>query len=396
MATYKVIQDIEAEDKLLGPFSLRQFVYLIIVAISLFVGYKLVSVAWYLVLPLLPHTLFFAMLAAPLGREQSSEVWLLAKIRFAIKPRRRIWDQSGMRQLVTITAPKKIEKPLTKNLSETEVRSRLQALADTIDSRGWAIKNVNVNLFAQPSLVGAGAGSDRLVDAGAGQQAGPASDVQAADDMLDPQANPTAQYLDQMIHASSQAHRKQIMAQMKQNDQPPASNPTPPPGPPAGQPSKRTDNAQTPPADYWFLNSNAGQTVQPQPSGATFQSNIVTPDPSVVPPPWTAPKAKGTSSAAPALDEEALLQKIHAEKDRPKNYGHLRVIKPIAEQQAEAAAKKAQAAQAPAEPPVTQTPDPAILELASNDDLNVATIARQANKKGKKHPPDDEVVINLH
>ena len=27
MATYKVIQDIEAEDKLVGPFSLRQFIY---------------------------------------------------------------------------------------------------------------------------------------------------------------------------------------------------------------------------------------------------------------------------------------------------------------------------------------------------------------------------------
>ena len=27
MATYKVIQDIEAEDKLIGPLTLRQFIY---------------------------------------------------------------------------------------------------------------------------------------------------------------------------------------------------------------------------------------------------------------------------------------------------------------------------------------------------------------------------------
>jgi len=32
MATYKVPQDVEADDKLIGPFSFRQFIYLIIVA----------------------------------------------------------------------------------------------------------------------------------------------------------------------------------------------------------------------------------------------------------------------------------------------------------------------------------------------------------------------------
>ncbi|TAL14698.1 hypothetical protein EPN95_02230, partial [Patescibacteria group bacterium] len=34
MAQYKVPQDVEADDKLIGPFSFRQFVYLIIVALS--------------------------------------------------------------------------------------------------------------------------------------------------------------------------------------------------------------------------------------------------------------------------------------------------------------------------------------------------------------------------
>ena len=34
MAEYKVAQDVEAEDKLIGPFSFRQFIYLIIVAIA--------------------------------------------------------------------------------------------------------------------------------------------------------------------------------------------------------------------------------------------------------------------------------------------------------------------------------------------------------------------------
>jgi hypothetical protein len=46
------------------------------------------------------------------------------------------------------------------------------------------------------------------------------------------------------------------------------------------------------------------------------------------------------------------------------------------------------------QPAVTRQPDPAILELANNDDLDVATLARQASKEIKKSP--DEVEIKLH
>ncbi|HEX8762211.1 MAG TPA: hypothetical protein VF733_00435, partial [Candidatus Saccharimonadales bacterium] len=53
-----------------------------------------------------------------------------------------------------------------------------------------------------------------------------------------------------------------------------------------------------------------------------------------------------------------------------------------------------QAAQNPATPPVTQQRDTAILDLARNDDLNVATLAREAQKR--TGPPPDEVVISLH
>ena len=43
MATYKVLQDIEAEDKLLGPLTLRQFVYGAIAVICLYLSYFLTT-----------------------------------------------------------------------------------------------------------------------------------------------------------------------------------------------------------------------------------------------------------------------------------------------------------------------------------------------------------------
>src|ERR1035438_1720650 len=146
MAIYKVLQDIEAEDKLVGPFSLRQFIYAAIAVVCGFLAFKLVTVNLFLITPFVPVVVFFVVLAAPFGHDQPSEVWLLARVRFFLKPHKRIWDQTGAISLVTITVPKVIVRNLTNGLSQTEVSSRLHALANTIDSRGWAIKNVNVNL----------------------------------------------------------------------------------------------------------------------------------------------------------------------------------------------------------------------------------------------------------
>ena len=143
MATYKLIQDIEAEDKILGPLTLRQFIFALI---TVFFGYLcflvLTKGAAFMLVVFLPPMVFFGFFALPLGRDQPTEVWALAKLRFLFKPRTRIWNQSGVKELVTITAPKKIERHLTKGYTQTEVDSRLHALADTIDSRGWELGEV--------------------------------------------------------------------------------------------------------------------------------------------------------------------------------------------------------------------------------------------------------------
>jgi hypothetical protein len=44
MATYKVPQDVEADDKLIGPFSFRQFIYLIIVALAIALAWGLSNI----------------------------------------------------------------------------------------------------------------------------------------------------------------------------------------------------------------------------------------------------------------------------------------------------------------------------------------------------------------
>src|SRR3990167_2249471 len=189
MATYKVLQDIEAEDKFLGPLTLKQFIFAAICFVSIYIGIIfLARGAWLLALPLLPIIITSGFLAFPWGRDQPTEIWLLARFRYLVMPRRRIWDQTGMQELVTITAPKKIEEFLSNNLSQTEVKSRLKALSETIDSRGWAIKNVS----ADRKSTAATPASDRLLELTVTPKL-PDVTLKPDEDILDEQNNPVAQ-----------------------------------------------------------------------------------------------------------------------------------------------------------------------------------------------------------
>lgn len=373
MATYKVLQDVEAEDKLVGPLSLRQFIYAIIAVVSGFMAFKLASVSIFLIAPFLPIVILFAVLAAPFGHDQPSEIWLLARVRFFLKPHRRIWNQSGMVNLVTITVPKKVQRNLTKNLSQTEVSSRLQALANTIDSRGWAVKNVNVNLYNQSSSSQIVADSDRLINPASMPQDVPTTNITAADDILDPKSNPTAQHLDQMITTAGQQHHQQIIDKMN-----------------SGQ-TNQTDNTPTP--DYWFMNDSAGQPQAPLPDGyAKFGDDKV-----------VAPGADPTaySPVSQPADDAALLDKIEHNKHLSRaNYGHMHVVEPLSEQAKHLTGSNPKGHQIK-KSNITPTPtvtDPAIinLALANKDNWSVATIAHQAEQAKLKQPPQDEVIISLH
>ena len=222
MAVYKVIQDIESEDKLLGPLTLKGFIYAAIAGLLAFINFRLLIssnlglLRWPFILMFLLPMILFGVLASPLGREQPTEVWLLSRIQFLIRPRRRVWNQSGIRHLVTITAPKRVERHLTKEFNQIEVNSRLKALATTLDSRGWAVKNVNVNLSAGPGyLEDTRDGPDRLVSASSLPQDTQALDVHAADDILDEQNNPTAQKFKQLMEQAEDSRKEDVKARMK-------------------------------------------------------------------------------------------------------------------------------------------------------------------------------------
>jgi len=141
MAQYKVPQDVEADDKLIGPFSFRQFVYLLIaggliaMAAGLFQLFPILAI-----IPVLPAFLFLA-LALPLKKDQPMETYLAAIVSFYLKPRKRLWTAGQRESTILITAPKIVEDVRTRDLSQEEATHRLSFLADIVDTEGYAIKN---------------------------------------------------------------------------------------------------------------------------------------------------------------------------------------------------------------------------------------------------------------
>lgn len=344
VATYKVLQDIEAEDKFLGPLTLKQFIFGAIVVTSLYISFLgLTHNVWFVAVILLPIEIIFGFLAFPWGRDQPTEVWLLAKLRFYFKPRKRIWDQSGMKELVKITVPKHTEQNFSDNLSQNEVKSRLKALATTIDSRGWVIKNVDVNLFAQPSYgsLAMAPSSDRLVAVEELPKQVSTIDVRAEDDIFD---NQTAARLDAQIAQSKEAHQQEAVSHMRE----------------VARGQQATSTTIAPPGG-WFVQSQGGST----------------PSPTLAKP------------AIPNANEQALLNKIHEQKSHPdESFRNHRKLQPLSSQTSQAQPKS---------PGVTATPAPDILNLAIENNRPIDSLAREAEKN---HPSqsttdDGEVIISL-
>jgi len=335
MAVYKVAQDVEADDKILGPFSLRQFIYLIIVAISIALAWGLSQLFIGLAIIPLPFILFFGALALPLRKDQPMEVYLGALVSYYLKPRRRTWEPDGIESLIEITAPKVIEIQRTKDITETEAERRLSYLADIADTQGWAVRHT-----AQPvnnSMV-----SDAYFEA------------QQTEDVLDVNGG-VSQSLGAMINQADERRKQTMMARMQQATQAP-QQPQPTYVPPVADP-------------YASL---AQQAPAPQPAQPQYN------DPNVEFNPY--PNAIHQSVIQP-LEQESQLSPSQVIPDAPPS--------PPATQPQPAAEV----------PPATSEKaiPPDIINLASNTDLSIETIQREANRIQHKADEDSgEVFISLH
>lgn len=144
MAEHKVPQDVEAEDKLIGPFSFRQFMFLLVALGAGFVAFFLGRISIPLALIPAPFSLFFLVIALPLRKDQPTEVYVAALVRYAFAPRLKVWQADGEKSTVEISAPIVDISPKTKDLAGEEVSQRLSFLAKLSDTQGWSTRGMGV------------------------------------------------------------------------------------------------------------------------------------------------------------------------------------------------------------------------------------------------------------
>lgn len=351
MATYKVPQDVEADDKLIGPFSFRQFIYLIIVALAIALAWGLAQLFVGLAIIPLPIIIFFGALALPLRKDQPMEIYLAAIVSFYLKPHRRLWDPEGIESLIEITAPKTVEVQRAKDLSQTEAAQRLSYLANIVDSQGWAIRGVS-------GAAGTAMNNDVFLEA------------QSITDVLDTNTS-VAQSFDQMMTQSTERMREEARQRMFQATVAPA-----------------VPAVSTTPATPLTAPTDAGQVAPEFNPYPTFHQSVIQPLNDV---------AHQAKSDIEAPEDPATVTPI-APAAAPVNSA------PSTET-ARGASPHPASAYAPEVPHETQEKaattsgsplSAGIMNLANNPDLSIETIAHEAHRlKKKAEEESDEVVISL-
>lgn len=358
MATYKVAQDVEAEDKLLGPFSFRQFIYLIIAAMAGVLAWGLSQLFAPLFIIPTPVIIFFLILALPLRKDQPMEIYLAAIVSFYVKPRRRLWQPDGVEALIEVTAPRETERILTKGISSDEADRRLAYLASIADTKGWSVRNI-----AEP--------------AGTSMSSEFYNEAQNYEDMFD-SGGKVAQSFGSMIDQSDTSRRQHLIESLSQ---------------PAAAPQVVTPE------------TSVFAAPQPQPQAPqAYTAPLVTPP---------APQAAATVDSVPQFDPYPTNMRQHVLTPAAQiatNPAPTQLPDQQYQPQQTPPDPTPQPAQLPAQGPnpVQDIPEPAkttsdtpvspdIISLANNHDLSIETIAREAHRLEAKHKKDDdqEVVISL-
>lgn len=214
MGQYKVPQDVEAEDTLIGPLTMRQFFYVIIGlawgAITFAVFRKLPA---FFVAFGVPVSLLFILLGVYKRQDQPFEKLFLALINYWVNPRKRLWEKEPIEQIFMIEPEPPKAEPITRD--SKEIKGQLEKLVHSMESQGATSKRPELQEPAETQTIEA---SDRIFLPKHFIQRGSAEavDVKQSDDVLDVDNNPSAHSISELIEGVSQKVRDEAIHAMQQ------------------------------------------------------------------------------------------------------------------------------------------------------------------------------------
>ncbi|HEX7259513.1 MAG TPA: PrgI family protein [Candidatus Saccharimonadia bacterium] len=213
MGTYKVPQNVEAEDKILGPLSMKQFIYALIglgYGLLTFAILKSVILLWILVG--LPPALALLALGLYQRQDQSMETYLISIAQFIGRPKSRVWQKEPVAEVFHLEPPP--PKPRMETRDSRKVRSQLAQLANVVDTHGWATKQPQVQEADQQiQVVDLNERIGDITLPVEPRQEIHMPEVTDADDMLNI-SGAAAQNLDNLIANSIQSLRADVLEKM--------------------------------------------------------------------------------------------------------------------------------------------------------------------------------------
>lgn len=363
MAQYKVPQDVEADDKLLGPFTFRQFLYLMGAAGLIAACVPLFQLFPLLILIPAPFILFFLMLALPLKRDQPMETYLSAILAYHLKPNKRIWEPGEPESTIIISAPKKTDEIHLKNISQEEATHRLSFLADIVDTEGYAIKGENAPGIRAEVYAEANAVTD-IFEA-------PNPTFQVLQQNTSNYHNEVVEQMRHAIEKNSQEHSHTAIIGHNGATQPePEAFPSLQFDPPAPLTNVPAETVSFPSLQFDSPAPVVAESTDlPVDTPSTIYSDA-------------APNIAITDPGLPTFDPQPpALPQFEQPAQQPAQ--PMQPIQP---------ANPFEATYPQAQTPVTQNPD--IVNLANNTDYSIETMAQEANRINNK--PDSEVFVSLH
>jgi hypothetical protein len=146
---YKVPQNIDIEDKVVGPLTIRQFLIILVTAgiimtLNFIIGFM--GPIFYMI-ALLIGALGIGLAFFKYG-DQNAEIFVISAFKTFTNPRKRVWQKEEPQQVANekpqTPKPKEEEEYVSTRANVSEARSHLEKLAEVVDSGGYSALQKNI------------------------------------------------------------------------------------------------------------------------------------------------------------------------------------------------------------------------------------------------------------
>ncbi|MBI4032739.1 PrgI family protein [Candidatus Berkelbacteria bacterium] len=130
MARYQVPQNIDMEDKIVGPLTMLQFVYLMVGGMIVYLSWTLFDISLFLVIAV-PVGLFTLALAFVKVQDQPFPKFMAAFLLYLVRPKARVWQKE--QQLSELKLTKKAQETRVAGSEKTLSHDTSAELASGVD-----------------------------------------------------------------------------------------------------------------------------------------------------------------------------------------------------------------------------------------------------------------------